>query len=180
MISLFTGWAISAVGGTAQQVVVEVRRQFRDIPGIMERTGKPDYKQCVEIVTRSALKQMMKPAILALVMPVIVGMVFKWIGNARGDEMLGVEVLFSFLFCATLVGLLMAIFLDNSGGAWDNAKKLIEATGEKGSDAHKAAVTGDTVGDPFKDTAGPALHVVITTMSTTALVLGPMFFTVSD
>merc|ERR1711964_18317 len=101
--------------------------------------------------------------------------VFKWIGVYTDRPMLGVEVLAAFLMFASLTGLLMAIFLDNSGGAWDNAKKLIESWGKSGTLAHKAAVTGDTVGDPFKDTAGPALHVIITTMSTTVLVLGPMF-----
>ena len=119
---------------------------------------------------------MIRPAMLALSMPVIVGLIFKYIGlYIRGDLMLGVEALASFLMFGTLTGLLMAVFLDNSGGAWDNAKKLIESKNLKDTESHKAAITGDTVGDPFKDTAGPALHVVITTMSTTSLVLGPLF-----
>merc|ERR1719350_1724273 len=138
---------------------------------------KPDYQTAVTIVTQAALKEMFKPAIFALTMPVIVGVTFRIVGSYTGRRMLGVEVLAAFLMFGTLTGLLMAIFFDNSGGAWDNAKKLVEAgeAGGKGSDTHKAAVTGDTVGDPFKDTAGPSLHVIITTMSTTALVLGPLF-----
>lgn len=141
----------------------------------MEWKVKPEYGKCVQIVTKAALREMIRPATLALTCPVVIGFVFKWIGNASGRPLLGIEVLAAFLLFGTLTGLVMAIFLDNSGGAWDNCKKLIESTGGKGSETHKAAVTGDTVGDPFKDTAGPALHVIITTMSTTALVLGPMF-----
>merc|ERR1712129_614931 len=175
MVFLFTGWSIDAVGRTAQKVVEEVRRQFREIPGIMERTAKPQYAKCVEIVTRSALKEMIRPAMLALIAPVFVGLLFRFVGEWKGEPMLGVECLALFLMFGTMTGLLMAIFLDNSGGAWDNAKKLIESKNLKDTDIHAAAITGDTVGDPFKDTAGPALHVVITTMSTTALVLGPLF-----
>merc|ERR1719433_1638467 len=118
---------------------------------------------------------MIRPALLALAMPVAIGIIFRTLGSYTSQPMLGVECVASFLIFGTLTGLLMAIFLDNSGGAWDNAKKLIEASGQKNTEAHKASVTGDTVGDPFKDTAGPSLHVTITTMSTTALVLGPLF-----
>lgn len=175
LVFLFTGWAIDAVGQTAQKVVWEVRRQFKEKPGIMTRTERPEYGTCVRIVTKAALREMIRPALLALLSPVIVGFIFKWIGSYTDQEMIGVEVVASMLLFGTLTGLLMAMFLDNSGGAWDNAKKLIEASGGRGTESHKAAVTGDTVGDPFKDTAGPALHVIITTMSTTALVLGPMF-----
>lgn len=175
MIFLFTGWAMAAVGKTAQEVVWEVRRQLKGNPGIMEGTQTPDYGTCVAIVTKSALREMIKPACLALGTPVLVGFSFRFLGEQTGRQMLGVEVVAGFLLFATLTGLLMAIFMDNAGGAWDNAKKLVEAQGGKGSDAHAAAVTGDTVGDPFKDTAGPALHVIITTMSTTILVLGPLF-----
>eukprot|EP00485_Elphidium_margaritaceum_P004239 CAMPEP_0202695698 /NCGR_PEP_ID=MMETSP1385-20130828/9237_1 /ASSEMBLY_ACC=CAM_ASM_000861 /TAXON_ID=933848 /ORGANISM="Elphidium margaritaceum" /LENGTH=845 /DNA_ID=CAMNT_0049351771 /DNA_START=43 /DNA_END=2580 /DNA_ORIENTATION=+ len=176
MVFLFTGWSIDAVGRTAQKVVDEVRRQFAEIPGIMQHQARPQYGKCVEIVTRSALKEMVRPALLALLMPVAVGLLFRFIGQyLRNDRMLGVECLAAFLQFGTMTGLLMAVFLDNSGGAWDNAKKLIESQNLKDTEAHKAAITGDTVGDPFKDTAGPALHVVITTMSTTALVLGPLF-----
>merc|ERR1712228_1120466 len=120
-------------------------------------------------------KEMIRPAMLALIAPIAVGLLFRGVGQLRGQQMLGVECLASFLMFGTLTGLLMAIFLDNSGGAWDNAKKLIEATGKKGSEAHKAAITGDTVGDPFKDTAGPSLHVIIKLLSTTILVAGPLF-----
>lgn len=175
MIFLFTGWAISAVGCTAEKVVWEVRRQFKEKPGIMDGSELPDYNACVSIVTRAALREMIRPATLALAAPVSIGFLFKFIGELTGRYMLGIEVVGSFMLFGTLTGLLMAIFLDNSGGSWDNAKKYIEANGQKGSEAHKASVTGDTVGDPFKDTAGPALHVIITTMSTTILVLGPLF-----
>merc|ERR1711968_136765 len=147
-----------------------------EIPGIMEGTNKPDYNQCVSIVTRSALGNMVEPAVFALGLPVCVGFGFRVYGTYIGNAVMGVEVIASLMMFETLTGLLMAIFLDNSGGAWDNAKKYVEAGahGGKGSEAHKSAVTGDTVGDPFKDTAGPALHVIITSMSTTVLVLGPL------
>jgi len=177
MVFLFVGWAVDAVGRTAQEVVKEVRRQFRVMPGIMDHSQKPEYKKCVSIVTRSALVEMVRPAVLALATPVLVGLLGRYVGSTKlpVEPMLGVEVLAAFLMFGTLTGLLMAVFLDNSGGAWDNAKKLIEAQKQKGTPAHHAAITGDTVGDPFKDTAGPSLHVIITTMSTTALVLGPVF-----
>eukprot|EP00163_Fabomonas_tropica_P009274 TRINITY_DN19076_c0_g1_i1.p1 TRINITY_DN19076_c0_g1~~TRINITY_DN19076_c0_g1_i1.p1 ORF type:complete len:642 (+),score=199.28 TRINITY_DN19076_c0_g1_i1:2-1927(+) len=177
MIFLFSGWAMQAVGTSAQEVVQEVRRQFQERPGIMNGTERPDYDKCVAIVTASALHEMIKPALLALGTPVFIGLLFKYIGQHQGEPLLAVEVLASFLMFGSLTGLMMAMFMDNAGGAWDNAKKYVEAGayGGKGSDAHHAAVTGDTVGDPFKDTAGPALHVIITTMSTTILVLGPMF-----
>ncbi|EKX54855.1 hypothetical protein GUITHDRAFT_156810 [Guillardia theta CCMP2712] len=177
MIFLFVGWAIDAVGKTAQEVVREVRRQFEIYPGILEGSQKPEYNTCVAIVTRAALKEMTRPALLALGTPVFIGFLFKFIGSYRGEPNLAPEVLACFMMFGSLTGLLVAVLLDNAGGAWDNAKKYIETGmhGGKGSDAHKAAVTGDTVGDPCKDTAGPALHVIITTMSTTIIVLGPLF-----
>ncbi len=142
----------------------------------MEYINKPKYEKCVEIFTKSALKEMIKHALLALLTPIIIGLIFKFIGKyITNESMLGIECIASFLMFGTMTGLLVAMFLDNSGGAWDNAKKLIESKNLKGTEIHNAAVTGDTVGDPFKDTAVPALHVVITTMSTTALVLGPLF-----
>jgi len=175
MIFLFAGWSMRSVGTTAQKVVWEVRRQFKAKPGIMDGSEKPDYDTCVAIVTREALKEMVWPALLALLLPISVGFGFKYFGEWTNRPQLGVEVVAGFMMIGTLAGLLMAMLMDNAGGAWDNAKKLIESQGLKGSEAHKAAVTGDTVGDPFKDTAGPALHVIITTMSTTILVLGPLF-----
>jgi len=176
-IFLFTGWSMAAVGATAEKVVDEVRRQFQTMPGIMAtpQTQTPDYNTCVAIVTKGALGAMVKPAALALAMPVIVGFSFRIIGSYTGQPLLGLEVVAGFMMFGSITGLMMAIFLDNSGGAWDNAKKLVEKAGEKGTEQHKAAVTGDTVGDPFKDTSGPSLHVIITTMSTTILVLGPLF-----
>ena len=154
----------------------QVRTQFRDRSGIMEGLELPDYRRCVAIVTKAALREMTKPALLALGLPVLVGLALRWAGGP-GRPLLAAEGLACFMMLASLTGLLLAIALDNAGGAWDNAKKLIEggAHGGKGSEAHKAAVTGDTVGDPCKDTAGPALHVIITTMSTTIIVLGPLF-----
>mgnify|MGYP001207518862 CR=1 FL=1 len=177
MIFLFAGLAIQAVGTTAEKVVEEVRRQLKETPGIMTREVKPDYQRCVAIVTDAALREMILPGSLAVIMPVTTGLVFRWLGDYTGNPLLGAEVLAGYLMFATVSGILMALFLDNVGGAWDNAKKYIELGhhGGKGSPAHKAAVTGDTVGDPFKDTAGPALHVVIKLLSTTILVLAPLF-----
>jgi inorganic pyrophosphatase len=177
MIFLFAGLAIQAVGTTAEKVVEEVRRQLKETPGIMTREVKPDYQRCVAIVTDAALREMILPGSLAVIMPVTTGLVFRWLGDYTGNPLLGAEVLAGYLMFATVSGILMALFLDNVGGAWDNAKKYIEMGhhGGKGSPAHKAAVTGDTVGDPFKDTAGPALHVVIKLLSTTILVLAPLF-----
>jgi len=177
MVFLFSGWGMAAVGSAAKEVVEEVRRQFREKPGIMTYQDQPDHNRCVQIVTKAALREMGKPALLALGAPVVVGFTFKVYGAYTQQPLLGVEVLAGMLMFGTLTALLMASFFDNAGGAWDNAKKFIESgqLGGKGSEAHKASVTGDTVGDPFKDTVGPSLHVVITTMSTTTLVLGPLF-----
>merc|ERR1711871_186417 len=177
MIFLFAGLSIAAVGKTAEEVVHEVRRQLKEYPGIMTRAVKPDYQRCVAIVTQAALREMRFPGILAVLMPVTCGLAFRWIGQWANQPLLGAEVLAGYLMFATVSGILMALFLDNVGGAWDNAKKYVELGhhGGKGSQAHKAAVTGDTVGDPFKDTAGPSLHVVIKLLSTTILVLCPLF-----
>ena len=174
VIGLFLGGALpfvvaaltmTAVGRAAAGMVEEVRRQFREIPGIMDGTGKPDSARCVDISTQAALREMILPGIVAILAPFLVG----WI--------LGVEALGGLLAGALVTGVLMALFMANSGGAWDNAKKLIEAGahGGKGSDAHKAAVVGDTVGDPFKDTSGPSLNILIKLMSVVSLVLSPFF-----
>jgi|TARA_B110000305_G_C19248723_1_gene543620 Na+/H+-translocating membrane pyrophosphatase len=138
---------------------------------------KPDYKTCVAIVNEAGLREMVKPGLLAVSAPIIVGVTFRIIGNMRGRNLLGAEVLAGFLMFATSTGILMALFLNNGGGAWDNAKKYIETGkyGGKGSEAHKASVTGDTVGDPFKDTAGPSIHILMKLLSTISLVLLPMF-----
>ena len=161
---VFSALALSAVGKAAYQVVKEVRRQFKEIGGIMERKARPEYAKCVDIVTGGALKQMVAPSLLAVVVPPLIGF-------ALGKEALG-----GFLAGAILVGFLLAIMMANSGGAWDNAKKYIEAgnLGGKGSDPHKAAVVGDTVGDPFKDTAGPSLNILIKLMSIVALIISPL------
>ena len=162
---LVASFTMRAVGRAAAGMVEEVRRQFREIPGLMEGTGKPDSARCVDISTRAALREMILPGVTAILAPVIVG------------RFLGVEALGGMLAGATVTGVLMALFMANAGGAWDNAKKYIEggAHGGKGSDAHKAAVVGDTVGDPFKDTSGPSLNILIKLMAVVSLVLAPWF-----
>ncbi|HNU08929.1 MAG TPA: sodium/proton-translocating pyrophosphatase, partial [Pyrinomonadaceae bacterium] len=182
LVFLFAALAIKAVGKAAQAVIEDVRAQFKNDPGIMEGTSKPNYGRTVDIVTKSALREMVLPGILAVSLPIVVGIIFRSLYTSMGGAVslsaaTGAEVVAGFLMVATIVGILMALFLNNSGGAWDNAKKFIEtgAHGGKGSDAHKAAVVGDTVGDPFKDTAGPSLHVLIKLLATITLVLAPFF-----
>ena len=171
LVFLFSALAIRAVGKAAYYVINEVRRQFKENPGILQGTVKPDYARCVDIVTVGALKEMVLPGMIAIFMPVTVGVIFRFFFG------MGAEVVAAFLMVGTIAGILMATFLNNSGGAWDNAKKFIEMGqyGGKGSETHKAAVVGDTVGDPFKDTAGPSLHVLIKLLSTITLVLAPLF-----
>jgi K(+)-stimulated pyrophosphate-energized sodium pump len=170
LVFLFSALAIRAVGKAAYYVINEVRRQFKENPGILQGTSKPDYGKCVDIVTVGALKEMVLPGLLAVGMPIAVGMIFRSLG-------VGAEAVAALLMIGTIAGILVATFFNNSGGAWDNAKKYIETGqyGGKGSDPHKAAVVGDTVGDPFKDTAGPSLHVLIKLLSTITLVLAPLF-----
>jgi len=194
---LFSSLAIKAVGKTAQMVVQDVRDQFKENPGIMLGTSKPDYGRCVSIVTTAALKQMVVPGLLAVSLPVAVGLIFKnfsqsYQANASLDSvggslvpmiagkavnLSGAEAVAGLLMVGTISGVLLAMLMNNGGGAWDNAKKFIETGqyGGKKSDAHKAAVVGDTVGDPFKDTAGPSLHVLIKLLATITLVLAPLF-----
>ncbi|MCC7195622.1 MAG: sodium-translocating pyrophosphatase [Gemmatimonadaceae bacterium] len=175
LVFWFSSLALRAVSRAAQSVITEVRRQFREKPGIMQGTDNPDYGACVDIVTKGALRAMVLPGALVVLFPIVVGVSFRAIG---GDgERLGAEAVAGFLMIATVAGIMMAGFLNNGGGAWDNAKKYIETGvhGGKKSDAHKAAVVGDTVGDPFKDTAGPSLHVLIKLLSTITLVLAPLF-----
>ena len=180
LVFVFSALAIKAVGKAAQVVIAEVRRQFKERPGIMAGTEKPDYARCVDIVTRGALREMVAPGLLAVLAPVAVGFGFKYLG---GEGQMGAESVAALLMVGTIAGILMAMFMNNGGGAWDNAKKYIESglfmvDGQvvgKRSDPHKAAVVGDTVGDPFKDTAGPSLHVLIKLLSTITLVLAPLF-----
>ena len=155
---------MSAVGRAAFQMVEEVRRQFREIPGLMEGTAKPDTARCIDISTRAALREMVLPGLIAISAPLLMGL------------LLGPEALGGMLAGATLTGVLMALFMANAGGAWDNAKKLIEGgiLGGKGSDPHKAAVVGHTVGDPFKDTSGPSMNILIKLMSIVSLVIAPL------
>jgi K(+)-stimulated pyrophosphate-energized sodium pump len=164
LIFLFTSLAIRAVSKTAQYVISEVREQFKD-PAIMAGTKKPDYAKVIDITTIGALKNMVIPGVLAVAFPIVIGVLLKY------------EALAAFLMVGTIAGILLALILNNGGGAWDNAKKYIEsgAHGGKGGEAHKAAVVGDTIGDPFKDTAGPSLHVLIKLLSTLTLVLVPLF-----
>ncbi len=162
---VFSALTIQAVGRAASSMIDEVRRQFREIPGIMEGEGRPEYEKCVAISTGASLREMVIPGILAVVSPLVVGLV------------LGAEALGGLLGGSIVTGVMMAIFMSNAGGAWDNAKKYIEEGqhGGKGSEAHAAAVVGDTVGDPFKDTSGPSLNILIKLMSVVALVLAPLF-----
>lgn len=178
VVFLFSAFAIRAVGKTAQTVINEVRRQFRSDPGIMKGTSDPDYGACVDIVTKSALKAMVVPGILPVVGPVAVGLIFRHFTSGPTGSPVGAASVAGFLMVGTMTGVLVALFMNNGGAAWDNAKKYIEAgaLGGKGSDAHKASVVGDTVGDPFKDTAGPSLHVLIKLLSTITLVAAPLFF----
>lgn len=165
---LFSALTMQSVGKAAFEMIEEVRRQFKNIPGVMEGTAKPDYKSCVAISTHAALKEMLIPGVMAVLAPLAVGIV------------LGVEALGGLLAGSLVTGVLMAIFMSNSGGAWDNAKKYIEEGnhGGKGSDAHKAAVVGDTVGDPFKDTSGPSINILIKLMTIVSLVFAPLFLAI--
>lgn len=165
---LFSAFTMDSVSKAANKMIEEVRRQFREKPGIMKGTDKPDYTSCVAISTNAALREMMLPGIMAVSVPVLVGIV------------LGVESLGGLLAGALVTGVLMAIFMSNAGGAWDNAKKYIETGvhGGKGSEAHKAAVVGDTVGDPFKDTSGPAINILIKLMTIVSLVFAPLFLSI--
>jgi K(+)-stimulated pyrophosphate-energized sodium pump len=173
---IFSALCIAAVGRAAMAMVHEVRRQFREIPGIMEGTGKPEYEKCVAISTKAAIREMMLPGAIALTVPVIVGFGFRGVFPDTSSP----EILGGLLAGVTVSGVLMAMFQSNAGGAWDNAKKSFEQGVEingkmeyKGSDAHKASVTGDTVGDPFKDTSGPSMNILIKLMSIVSLVIAP-------
>jgi len=165
LIFLFSALAVRAVGRTSAEMIKEVRRQFREIPGLMQGSAKPDYSKCIDISTKSALKNMLAPSLLIVIAPVVVGLV------------LGAEAIGALLMVGTVAGVLVALFMNNAGAALDNAKKYIEAgnLGGKGSAAHAAAVIGDTLGDPLKDTAGPSLHVVVKLLNTITLTMAPLF-----
>ena len=167
---IFTALTMESVSKAAYSMIEEVRRQFRTIPGILEGTGKPDYKSCVAISTTAALKEMLVPGVMAVLAPLAVGLI------------LGVEALGGLLAGSLVTGVLLAIFMSNAGGAWDNAKKYIEEGnhGGKGSEAHKAAVVGDTVGDPFKDTSGPSINILIKLMTVVSLVFAPIFIKIGS
>ena len=167
---LFSAMTMESVSKAAYSMIEEVRRQFREDPGILEGTSRPDYKTCVGISTQAALREMLLPGILAAAAPVAVGL------------LLGAEALGGMLAGALVTGVMMAIFMSNAGGAWDNAKKYIEEGnfGGKGSEAHHAAVVGDTVGDPFKDTSGPSLNILIKLMTVVSLVFAPLFIAVGS
>ena len=162
---MFSAFTMNSVGRAANQMIEEVRRQFRSDKGIMEGTSKPDYANCVDISTRAALKEMIVPGLMAIIAPLLIGI------------LLGVEALGGMLAGALSSGVLLAIMMANAGGAWDNAKKYIEEGhfGGKGSDSHKAAVVGDTVGDPFKDTSGPSINILIKLMTIVSVVFAPLF-----
>jgi K(+)-stimulated pyrophosphate-energized sodium pump len=182
LVFLFSSLAIRAVGKAAGGIIEEVRRQFRENPGIMTGEVRPDYGRAVDITTRSALREMIAPGILAIGLPIAVGLIFRYAFGGDGNE--GWSSVAGMLMVGTIGGVLVATYLNNAGGAWDNAKKFIESGGlknadgtivGKGTETHAAAVVGDTVGDPFKDTAGPALHVLVKLLSTITLVLAPLF-----
>jgi K(+)-stimulated pyrophosphate-energized sodium pump len=179
LVYLFSAWAIKAVGKTASMIIEEVRRQFRTDPGIMAGTSKPDYANCVDITAKAALRNMIAPGLLVVLAPVALGVIFRFIPDYDSPMAVG-----ALLMVGTIGGILMASYMNNAGGAWDNAKKYIESgefTDEqgnvigKGTPTHAAAVVGDTVGDPFKDTAGPSLHVLVKLLATITLVLCPVF-----
>ena len=165
---LFSALTMDSVGKAAFEMIEEVRRQFREDAGIMEGTSKPDYARCVDISTKAALREMVVPGVLAVTAPIVTGI------------LLGYQGLAGLLAGSLVTGVLLAIFMSNAGGAWDNAKKYIEASGRKGSDAHKAAVVGDTVGDPFKDTSGPSLNILIKLMTIVAVVFIPLFVLINE
>ena len=184
LVFLFSAWAIKAVGRAAQAIIQNVRDQFKRDSGILAGTSKPNYGECVDLVTRAALREMVKPGLLVVLTPVLIGLIFKWLHkyDPQVFTATGAEVVAAMLLVGTIVGVVVALFLNNAGGAWDNAKKFIELETKdhaqnmgKGSEKHKAGVVGDTVGDPFKDTAGPSLHVLIKLLSTVTLVLAPLF-----
>ncbi len=177
LVFLFAALAIRAVGISAKKMVEEVRQQFKEKPGILAGTEKPDYARCVDISTKSALKEMILPGILPIVVPVAVGVIMV---HLYPNDNTAVECVGALIMVGTIAGILMAMFMNNGGGAWDNAKKYIEAGhhGGKKSNAHAAAVVGDTVGDPFKDTAGPSLHVLVKLLSTVTLVFAALFIIV--
>ncbi len=196
LVFLFSSLAIRAVSNAASSIIEEVRRQFREDPGIMAGTSRPDYGRAVDITARAALRQMVAPGLLAVGMPVAVGLIFRFardadvtVAGVSHPDSSGWLAVAGLVMIGTIVGIILAAFFNNVGGAWDNAKKYIEAgqlqapsenpgavvTLGKGTEAHKAAVVGDTVGDPFKDTAGPSLHVLVKLLSTVTLVLAPLF-----
>jgi K(+)-stimulated pyrophosphate-energized sodium pump len=196
LVFVFSSLAIRAVGATASSIIEEVRRQFREDPGIMKGTSRPDYGRAVDITARAALRRMVAPGLLAVGLPITVGLIFRFARDAEVTvagvaypDSSGWLAVAGVLMIGTIGGIILATFFNNVGGAWDNAKKYIEAgklqvpaanpgqmeTLGKGTDAHKAAVVGDTVGDPYKDTAGPSLHVVVKLLATVTLVMAPLF-----
>jgi len=189
LVYLFSAWAIKSVGKTASKIIDAVRTQFREHPGIMAGTEKPNYGEIVDITAKAGLKEMIAPALLVVLAPVVVGLLFKYLPaiplpDGKFYTWDAAQVVAALLMIGTIAGIMLASFMNNGGGAWDNAKKMIEDDQlkddkgnilGKGSDAHKAAVVGDTVGDPFKDTAGPSLHVLVKLLATITLVLCPLF-----
>jgi K(+)-stimulated pyrophosphate-energized sodium pump len=182
LVYLFSSFAIRAVSTTASKIIEEVRRQVREIPGIMTGQTRPDYGRAVDITAKAALKGMIAPGLLPILAPIVIGVIFRALSGPLNFD--APMVVASLLMVGTVAGILMASFMNNGGGAWDNAKKWIEDNQlkdekgnvlGKGSAPHAAAVVGDTVGDPFKDTAGPSLHVLVKLLATITLVMAPLF-----
>src|SRR5690606_11801795 len=179
---VFSALTMVAVGDAAQQIVEEVRRQFREIPGIMEGTNDPDYERCVAISTDSAISQMILPGVIAVGVPVLIALLTYFGDGTILEEFVNENTLIGVLIGSLVSAFMLAVMMANAGGAWDNAKKYIEAGnfGGKGSEAHKAAVVGDTVGDPFKDTSGPSLNILLKLLAIVSLVIAPLIADVAQ
>ncbi|MDD1771217.1 MAG: sodium/proton-translocating pyrophosphatase, partial [Methanomassiliicoccales archaeon] len=175
LVFLFASLAIRAVGKAAGEMIAEVRRQFRENPNILHGNDKPDYARCVDISTKGALKAMILPGILPVIVPVALGLLMRFTYTGVANQTVAYQSVGALLMVGTIAGVLMALVMNNGGGAWDNGKKYIEAKGLKKTPQHAAAVVGDTVGDPFKDTAGPSLHVLVKLLSTITLVFASLF-----
>jgi len=174
LVFYFSSVTMRAVGDTAADVVIEVRRQYNSNPAILAGRAPADYAACVRLIAEQALQRMMWPGMLAVGAPIVLGVSMGIVGKVTDTTLLGAKAVTGFLMVSTITGVMLGTTLNNSGGAWDNAKKLVEKMGEKNTPLHQAVVTGDTVGDPFKDTSGPSIHVLIKLLATVSLVMVPL------